>query len=366
MAGRRSGIVAPEFVPIVDAVKDTSGLRILVAFLPGESGNLAGQGRGRRRRPFGTSCQVTQIRPARKIEGISAVLLPFDGGGGIDFADLEANLQRTWSACLTPAINMDTGYVNLLTVPQRSEVIKVTSKAAGGRPFVAGAFVEGREGDLLKLYREAMGEIAEAGGTPILFQCSRFKAMARKELVGFYRAATSGFGKVYGFELGEMFAPFGQIYDLQTVGELMQIPELAGMKHSSLNRELEWQRLELRDRTRPEFKVYTGNDLAIDMVMYGSDYLLGLSAFAPEAFAARDRFWAASNPRFYALNDLLQYLGFFAFRNPVPAYKHSAAQFLKLRGRIKTDLPHPKAGRRPESDLEILRDISQRLDALAP
>ena len=31
--------------------------------------------------------------------------------------------------------------------------------------------------------------------------------------------------------------------------------------------------------------VLTGNDLAIDMVMYGSDYLLGLSTFAPEAFA---------------------------------------------------------------------------------
>ena len=28
---------------------------------------------------------------------------------------------------------------------------------------------------------------------------------------------------------------------------------------------------------RPEFMVLTGNDLAIDMVMYGSDYLLELN-----------------------------------------------------------------------------------------
>lgn len=28
-----------------------------------------------------------------------------------------------------------------------------------------------------------------------------------------------------------------------------------------------------------------GNDLAIDMVFYGSDYLLGLSAFSVEVFA---------------------------------------------------------------------------------
>lgn len=142
----------------------------------------------------------------------------------------------------------------------------------------------------------------------------------------------------------------------------MQIPQIVGMKHSSLNRELEWERLALRDGVRPDFKIYTGNDLAVDMVMYGSDYLLGLSAFCPEAFAARDKLWETSDPRFYELNDLLQYLGFFAFRPPVPTYKHTAAQFLKLRGRIKTDIPHPKAQRRPESDLEVLKKISDRLD----
>ena len=47
-----------------------------------------------------------------------------------------------------------------------------------------------------------------------------------------------------------------------------------------------------RPPSGPSFRVYTGNDLAIDMVAYGSDYLLGLSTFAPEAFAARDRAFA--------------------------------------------------------------------------
>src|SRR5690606_32421288 len=114
-----------------------------------------------------------------------------------------------------------------------------------------------------------------------------------------------------GFELGEMFAPFGQIYDLETMRELMEIPQLKGAKHSSLNRELEWQRLNLRDEIRPDFKIYTGNDLAIDLVCYGSDYLLGLSAFCPEAFALRDKLWQQNDSRFYGLNDLIQYLGFF-------------------------------------------------------
>ena len=90
--------------------------------------------------------------------------------------------------------------------------------------------------------------------------------------------------------------------------------------------------LAVRDRLRPEFRVFTGNDLAIDMVMYGSDYLLGLSTFAPEAFALRDRMWANEDPRFHELNDLLQYLGHFTFRAPVPGYRHDAAMAFELRG----------------------------------
>ncbi|HZV35354.1 MAG TPA: dihydrodipicolinate synthase family protein, partial [Verrucomicrobiae bacterium] len=235
---------------------------------------------------------------------------------------------------------------------------------ANGKRFVAGAFIEGMQGEPLRLYQNEIAEITRAGATSILFQCSQLKGMSRKELIALHKKLAADCDTLLCFELGEMFAPFGQIYDLQTVRELMQIPQLTGLKHSSLNRELEWQRLALRDEVRPDFKIYTGNDLAIDMVMYGSDYLLGLSAFAPEAFATRDTFWAASDPRFYELNDALQYLGCFAFRPPVPAYKHSAAQFLKIRGRIKSDHPHPKAQRRPESDVEILQKISDKLDAL--
>jgi hypothetical protein len=111
--------------------------------------------------------------------------------------------------------------------------------------------------------------------------------------------------------------------------------------------------------------VFTGNDLAIDMVMYGSDYLLGLSTFAPDCFARRDAYWETGDPRFYELNDALQYLGFLAFRPPVPAYKHSAAMFLKLRGWIASDATHPASPTRPESDRDILREIC-RLLAIEP
>jgi len=305
---------------------------------------------------------IQRLRPGRTIEGMAAVLLSFSANGRIDFDSSARHVAATVAAGLTPAVNMDTGYVHLLTASERRSVLAAASEVMAGRPFVAGAFIEGETGDPEALYAAEVEAIQSLGGTPILFQCTALKTLPRPDLVALYRAVAARCPRVLGFELGEMFASFGQIYDLDTVAELMQIPTLAGMKHSSLRRDLEWERLTLRDRARPDFKLYTGNDLAIDMVMYGSDYLLGLATFAPEAFAERDRMWAAGEPGFYALNDLLQYPGTFAFRPPVPAYRHSAAQFLKLRGRLPSDAPHPAAPRRPASDLPILGQIVERLE----
>jgi dihydrodipicolinate synthase/N-acetylneuraminate lyase len=312
-----------------------------------------------------TTSQVqAQLRLQRKIEGCSAVLLPFSSNGDIDYDSYEQCVQRTFEANLTPAVNMDTGYANLLSAVEKRQVLQRVQNLAAGRRFIAGAYIEGQDGEVYSLYARAVEEIQSYGGTPIIFQSSKLKALRDADKVGVYARIGQQTTEFLGFELGEMFLPFGEIYALQTFQELMEIPQLKGIKHSSLNRILELQRLELRDRLRPDFKIYTGNDLAIDMVMYGSDYLLGLSAFAPEAFGLRDQLWQRGDARFYALNDLLQYLGFLAFRPPVPLYKHNCAQFLHLRGRIRTSLPHPRAASRPDSDTEILRDISQRLDAL--
>jgi hypothetical protein len=97
------------------------------------------------------------------------------------------------------------------------------------------------------------------------------------------------------------------------------------------------------------------------MVCYGSDYLLGLSAFAPDLFAERDRRWAEGDPAFHELNDALQLLGGFAFRTPVPAYRHDAALFLAHRGWIDSDTTPPGAPRRPDRELDVLVTIAERL-----
>jgi dihydrodipicolinate synthase/N-acetylneuraminate lyase len=300
----------------------------------------------------------------RKIEGISAILLPFHADGSPDFDAFLAHVDRTYAAGLIPAINMDTGYANLLTREQRLAILDLLPAAANGRHFVAGAFIEGQSGDLISLYTRETDAIQKRAGTPILFQSTALTSLPARDLIAIHRQVASSCDALIAFELGKMFAPFGAIYSLDVFQELMQIPRIVGIKHSSLRRDLEWQRLDLRDRLRPDFKIYTGSDLAIDMVMYGSEYLLGLSTFAPDYFAKRDQYWLNGDPRFHALNDVLQYLGQFAFRAPTSAYKHSAAQFLHLRGWIESSEPHPNALRRPETDIEILQKILDQLASL--
>jgi dihydrodipicolinate synthase/N-acetylneuraminate lyase len=311
-----------------------------------------------------------RVRP-RAIEGIVAVLLPHGLDGRPDWDAFARCLERTSATGLRTAVNMDTGYVDLLSVAERARVLDISGDILAGRPFVAGAFIEDAASgtgqsiatdDLVASYCREAEEVRTHGGTPIVFQCSAMQWLSDDELVDVYAGVAERVGPILGFELGEMFAPFGRIYSLAVFERLLGIPGLVGMKHSSLDRVQEWRRLAVRDRLRPEFKLYTGNDLGIDMVMYGSDYLLGLAAFAPEAFAVRDRLWATGDARFFELNDLLQYLGAFAFRAPVPAYKHSAAQFLHLRGLVPAPVTRPGAPTRPESDMAILQQISDRLD----
>lgn len=309
---------------------------------------------------------IPPLRPGRQITGMSAILLPFHGGGSIDWAAFEAHVVRTAEAGLRPAVNMDTGYVQLLDAATVTEVLDRTAALTAGR-FVAGAYVADAPGDRhdeAALLRAAEA-IADRGGTPVVFPSNGLAALTEGEWVEAHARVGDAVGPFIGFELGTMFVPYGRIVGLDTYRRLMEIPQCIGAKHSSLSRRLEWDRLQLRDEVRPGFMVLTGNDLAIDMVMWGSDYLLGLSTFAPAEFALRDRLWQAGDPAFHELNDLLQYLGQFTFRPPVPGYRHDAALFFQLRGWAAGAATPVGATRRPDSDREVLADIARRLEAWA-
>ncbi|HKV77099.1 MAG TPA: dihydrodipicolinate synthase family protein [Candidatus Sulfotelmatobacter sp.] len=309
---------------------------------------------------------IARQKPRRKVHGIAAALLPYEADGRIAVDAFAKHLASTHRAGLMNAVNMDTGYVNYLNDAEKQEVLNWTRQALGrGIPFVAGAYIEHQAGDdVVMLYRQQIDTILRFDGIPILFQTARLHGKSSEKIADAYREICRDYPHVLAFELGPMFAANGEIYDNQTVRRLMDIPEIKGMKHSSLDRILELERLALRDACRPDFRIYTGNDLGINMIEYGSDYLLGLAAFAPEKFAARDQLWEAGDPEYYALSDALQHLGNVAFRAPVPAYKHSAAVFLKLIGRIPSDRTHLSNPQRPAWEAEIMVDCARRLSLL--
>lgn len=224
---------------------------------------------------------ISLLTPRRKITGMSAILLPLADDDSVDWQGFDQHVQRTLDSGLIPAVNMDTGYADLIDEPTRAAVLRRSQDLCGGRQFVAGVFVRDSPGDALNAdgYRRGIAQIQQHGGTPIFFQSYGLIEREEPEIVAAYEQLAADCDSFLFFELGKVFAPFGRIYTLPAYEQLMQIPNVIGAKHSSLRRELEWQRLIVRNRVRPEFKVFTGNDLAIDMVMYGSDYLLGLSTF---------------------------------------------------------------------------------------
>ena len=310
----------------------------------------------------GSAIPLDLVRPGRQILGVSAMLLPFTDGEP-DLRSFANLVERTVAARLIPAVNMDTGYGNLLTPVQRRQVLACALAAAGGSQVVAGAWVDDGPGHAFDDHAQlaAVADVAAAGATPVVFPNHGLASLDAAATVVAHERMGQVVDAFIGFELSTEFASTGRIWDLETYQGVLAVPSCTGAKHSSLSRRLEWDRLRLRDATRPEFHVFTGNDLAIDMVCFGSDYLLGLSAFAPDLFAARDRAWADGDESFAERNDDLQALGSFAFRHPVPAYKHDAAMYLHHRGWIPSPEPHPAAPRRPPSDAAVLAELHRRL-----
>jgi dihydrodipicolinate synthase/N-acetylneuraminate lyase len=320
--------------------------------------------------PTGPGLPLDLLVPRRRVLGISAVLLPFAADGSIDFEAFTAHVARTAAAGIVPAVNMDTGYVHLLDEATRRDVLAAARQAVGQSAalplggLVAGACVVDDPTSAFdeQAYASQFEMIREVSATPVIFPSWGLNAGDDRQVIDRLARLADHAPQFIAFELAPAFHRSGRILSLESYAALMEIPSCLGAKHSSLSRRLEWDRIALRNRVRPEFHVFTGNDLAIDMVRYGSDWLLGLSTAWPEAFALRDRWWASGDRRFDELDDALQALGDFSFRPPIPGYKHSMAQFLHLRGLLACDATHPESPLRPESDREILTGLLARIE----
>jgi hypothetical protein len=156
------------------------------------------------------------LRPGRRILGISAVLLPFRPDGDVDWPGFETLLADTVSAGLLPAVNMDTGYVQLLDPPTRARVLECAAATAGPGGFVAGAFVADEPGAPFSVdaYLDALDAVTRAGGTPVVFPSYGLNALDDDAWVAAHEAFGEHCDRFIGFELGAMFVPYGRISSL--------------------------------------------------------------------------------------------------------------------------------------------------------
>jgi len=300
------------------------------------------------------------LAPHRKITGLSSVLLPFeDSNGSVDWQGFDDQVARIFDCGLFPAVNMDAGFTDLIDDDLRDAILQRTQAIASGRYFVAGAYVGDQPGQNFNLdaYQRSITDIAHYGGVPVLIQSHGLVDQSDDAIIDSYHRISWASDQFIASEVSSMFADSAKIYSLHVFREMLHIGKCTGAMHSSPQRHDQWERLSLRNEVRHDFKIFGGNELAIDMVRYGSDYLSSLSTFAPDLFALRDQYWEHGNDRFHQLNDLLQNLGTFSFRDPTAAYKHNAAMFLKLQGMIQCDATHPNSPIRPESDREELEDM---------
>jgi hypothetical protein len=307
---------------------------------------------------------LRHLTPGRTIDGCAALPVWLGPSGRIDLPGLATRLQATFAAGLTPAVNLYGGSVECLTADQRTDVLSTAAGVARGRRFIAGTWPTDDTSPLAIRYGRAIDAVVRQGGTPLLLPIRELAALDGDALAHLWRQATAGHRGVLVIEMADAFGSPAPLLAAGVVTRLLDIASLGGLVHASLDRGAEWARVEARDAARPDFRIYSGHERALDMVGYGSDYLLATAGCAPEAFAARDRAWRAGNPLGFELNDVLQALGALLYRAPLGGARHGALQWLHVRGTIADPRPVPGLDRRPDSDLAILRGIGDRLDAL--
>jgi len=141
------------------------------------------------------------LKPKRAIRGMSAVLLPYQNDGRIAWNEFEHHLERTFQNGLVPAVNMDTGFGNLLSDEEKLTVLSLTYRIAAGRDFVAGVFIGDQPGDELnaQAYLNRIEPILQYSAIPILFPSYGVASSQESQLFEFFETIARYAPRFLGF-----------------------------------------------------------------------------------------------------------------------------------------------------------------------
>jgi hypothetical protein len=125
-----------------------------------------------------------------------------------------------------------------------------------------------------------------------------------------------------------------------------------------------WARVEARDVARPDFRIYSGHERALDMVSYGSDYC------SPRPVRPRRRSRPAigrggpDGRSASSSTTCCRRSARSSTANRSPARVNGVLQWLQVRGILGHVTPVAGVPSRPDSDVALYRELSARLDSL--
>lgn len=301
-----------------------------------------------------------------EIQGAATVVIPFDANGEPDWESFSSHLDRIAKVGLTPAISTIPGSTALLETSLQVGAAYQAHQCVEGAYF-AGIHVVDDHGDWFNIdhYLRQIDVIAKHGATPIIFPSHGMNALVDDEWLKAMDQIGRNCDRFMVAEVDPKRAPTGKERSFDSYVGLLRNKTCVGVTHASMSRIAEWTRLHRQPSLRSDFLIYSANERAVDMAIYGSNYMLVAASMVPELYARRDRLWAEGDQAFYELNDLLQYLAMFCSRAPIEALPHSALQFMRIRGWIPYDFLPPGLPERPHSDLAVLEEVAVRLGLIS-
>lgn len=307
-------------------------------------------------------------RPVHRheIHGAATVVIPFDANGEPDWESFSAHLDRIAKVGLTPAISAIPGSIALLETSLQVGAAYQAHRCVGGGYF-AGIHVVDKPGDWFNIdhYLRQIEVIGKHGATPIIFPSNGMNALSDADWLKAMDQIGRNCDRFMFAEVDPKRAPTGRQRSFDSYVGLLRNRTCVGVTHASMSRVDEWARLHRQPSLRNDFLIYSANERAVDMAIYGSNYMLVAAGMVPELYAQRDRLWAEGDQAFYELNDLLQYLAMFTSRAPIEALPHSALQFMRIRGWIPYDFLPPGIPERPHADLAVLEEVAERLGVIS-
>jgi hypothetical protein len=161
------------------------------------------------------------IRLRRSIRGMSAILLPFRSDLSVDWDAFAAHVARTHAAGIAPAVNMDTGYVQLIDDATRRQALALARETVGSGEIVAGACVVDAAGAAIDeaAYGRQLDMIAAVGAIPVIFPSFGLTTGSDADFIARVRRLAARVERFIGFELSTAFVPSGRLLSIEAYAD---------------------------------------------------------------------------------------------------------------------------------------------------